>query len=214
MLASIRQGIAYARGSRQVKSLLASSLVTVLFVFPMMAVLPAAFAREVLHEGPRAIGTMMAISGATALVASVATMWVPAERRAVGMIVAALAAACAVGAMNVAPTMASTLVWVAVLSGGFSALVGLTMATLSSVAGEIRGRVMSLWQLVFNAAMPVGALGATYAVERFGFGRSYLVAAVAYVALVVPTLLLGRASGVLSPPSAPARPGDGAQGPP
>lgn len=188
--ASIAEGLRFARDTRVVRSLLAASALTVFFIFPVLAVLPAAFVRDVLHEGPRVIGLTMAVSGGASFLGSIAIIWIPPHRTLHAMLVGALGAALSTAALTFRPSLLSACAAIALLSWAFSLLVGLIIATLQLVArGEMRGRVMSLSTMTFNGMLPMGAMALTVAVERFGFAPVYVAAALGYATLVTPALL-------------------------
>ena len=195
MLRSLREGLGYAWRARLLRSLFTVSGLSVLLVFPPMAVLAPGYVSEVLHRGPGALAALMAASGAASMLGAVAMLWIPAARRGQVMVVSVAGMALAVVALAGVRGVWPAAVAMGALSLGFSMFMGLTMTIVQQlVPGALRGRVMSVSGLTFTGVMPFSALMMSLAVDRAGFTPIYLICAAAY-ALTSVTVLL--ASGIV-----------------
>ncbi|HEX6039220.1 MFS transporter [Longimicrobium sp.] len=194
-LESIREGLAYIRSDRLVRTLvwlIAGMSVTAL---PYVMLLPV-FARDVLKVGAPGLGSMLSATGTGALAAGVSLaagrVRVPRGRLILG---AAAAFALLLMAFALCP-------WYP-LSLGLLALVGFTMilnnasvnALLQSkVPDHLRGRVMSVYVFMFVGMTPLGSLqagalarwmGAPYALAT---GAGTLLLIIAWIAVNIPEL--------------------------
>ena len=204
MLASVREGLSFMRRSPMLRALLAVSALTVLFAFPPMAVLPAAYVRDVLDGDADMLGLLAAASGGASMVGALAMLWIPGTRRGLVMVAAVLTAAAAIAGLVLLPRLWAALVFTGALSVGFSMYMGLNATTVQQLApGALRGRVMSVSGLSFSSMMPLGVLLASAAVDRFDFAPVYLLCAGVYVVAALALLL---PSGILRfvPPAPPA----------
>jgi MFS family permease len=215
MLHALREGLGYVHRSRLLRALLAVVALSVLLLFPAVAVLPPAYVRDVLHHGLEVNGLLMAISGGASLLGAFIMLWIPARRRGQAM----LAAICA-GATALAMLALTRSLWVAgaatgLSSLGFSLFMGLNATIVQQmVPGALRGRVMSVSSLMFHGVFPFAALAMSVLVARLGFTPVYLAAAGIYVLLATALLLSSgivgglpltvEAEGERLPPRAPA----------
>jgi predicted MFS family arabinose efflux permease len=128
----------------------------------------AAFAHDIFKTGPKGNSTMIAISGAGAVVGALLMAGLgnlPNKGRR------ALMMQLAFGLTITAFTL-STNLWMAYamifLSGVFMMCVFASIASLVQllVSNEIRGRVMSIYMLAFRGGMPLGALVTGFLAEH------------------------------------------------
>lgn len=200
MLHALREGLGYVHRSRLLRALFAVVGLSVLLLFPAVAVLPPAYVRDVLHHGLEVNGLLMAISGGASLLGAFIMLWIPARRRGQVM----LAAICA-GATALAMLALTRSLWVAgaatgLSSLGFSLFMGLNATIVQQmVPGALRGRVMSVSSLMFHGVFPFAALAMSVLVARLGFTPVYLAAAGIYVLLATALLLSSGIVGGLPP---------------
>ena len=177
----MREGIQYVRDRPNVQSLLGLTGITTLFVFPNMAVLMPFYALHVLHVGAGGLGLMMSTSGAGALVGSVLLLTVPAERR-VGRI--AMAAATILVTLSVLAW--SRHLWLSAAAIACQSLAISTSLGLASIIVQemvpdaLRGRVMSLYSLMFMGVMPFSALLITKLADWLGMRHELQLSALLY----------------------------------
>jgi MFS family permease len=194
-LENIREGLAYIRGDRLVRTLvwlIAGMSVTAL---PYVMLLPV-FARDVLRVGAPGLGSLLAATGTGALAAGVALasgrLAVPRGRLILG---AATAYALAIIAFALSRSYPLSLVLLAVV--GFAMI--LNNASVNSLLqsrtpDRLRGRVMSVYVFMFIGVSPLGSLqagalarwiGAPYALAC---GAGALLLIVAWIAVNIPEL--------------------------
>jgi MFS family permease len=160
-LESIREGLAYIRGDRLVRTLvwlIAGISVTTL---PYVMLLPV-FARDVLKVGAPGLGTMLSATGTGALVAGMALaagrVRVPRGRLIIG---AAVAFALSLMGFALSPWYPLSLVLLAMV--GFTMILNSASVNAllqSKVPDHLRGRVMSVYVFMFLGMSPLGAMQA------------------------------------------------------
>lgn len=165
-VSALTDGLRFARSSEAFRGVVAR---TALFAFPasaLWALLPL-LARQTGVAG--AYGLLLTLLGAGAVMTA---LILPTVRRSVGSNRLSLA-----GSLILAVALALTLVGgfsvqvVAMLAAGLGWLTTLTLLTVAaqaSVPGWVRGRALSLFLLVFSAAMAIGSLAWGLFAEHFG----------------------------------------------
>lgn len=194
-LESIREGLAYIRSDRLVRTLvwlIAGMSVTAL---PYVMLLPV-FARDVLRVGAPGLGSMLSATGAGALAAGVSLaagrVRIPRGRLIIG---AAAGFSLVLMAFALSPSYPLSLVLLAL--AGFTMILNnasVNALLQSRVPDHLRGRVMSVYVFMFVGMTPLGALqagalakwiGAPYALAA---GAGALLCIVAWVAWNIPEL--------------------------
>jgi len=159
MLDSIREGLAYIRQDVVVRWIVILAAATALFARPYIQLLPAV-AQGVLNVGAVELSWMLAASGVGALGGALATSALGGLRRRGAVLIGA---AIAFGVFLVAFTLQRSLVvalpFLVLL--GFSTMVFLGMANgllQTRSPDHLRGRVMSVYTMVFMGLMPLGSM--------------------------------------------------------
>lgn len=194
-LESIREGLAYIRSDRLVRTLvwlIAGMSVTAL---PYVMLLPV-LARDVLRVGAPGLGSMLSATGTGALVAGVALasgrITVPRGRLILG---ATTAFALVLGALSLSRSYPLTLALLA--AAGFSMILNnasVNALLQSRVPDRLRGRVMSVYVFMFIGMAPLGALQAGAVAKWLGapaalaVGAAALLLVIAWIATNVPEL--------------------------
>ena len=192
---SIREGLAYIRSDRLVRTLvwlIAGMSVTVL---PYVMLLPV-FARDVLRVGAPGLGSMLSATGAGALVAGMGLaagrVRIPRGRLIIG---AAVAYALLLMAFALCTWYPLSLVLLAL--AGFTMILNnasVNALLQSRVPDHLRGRVMSVYVFMFVGMSPLGSLqsgavarwvGAPYALAA---GAGALLLIIAWIVANVPEL--------------------------
>lgn len=165
----LREGFAYVRRTRPIRTLLVLLAATTALGFQYSTLLPV-YVRDLLHSGPETYGLLLAAFGAGSLVAA-AWMTRPHDRPAlrrnllIGLTTAGLGMA--------------TFAWSRVLplsvAAGFLAGLGMILYVSSTntivqltTEDAYRGRVMGFYTLMFVGTAPIGALIAGMIAQRFG----------------------------------------------
>jgi MFS family permease len=181
MLTIMREGFQYVRERPEMQALLGITGITTLFIFPNLAVLTPYYARYVLHVGPGGLGTLMSVSGVGALFGAVLLLTVPEPQRVQRI---------SIGMGTILVTLSvlawSRSLWVSTAamtcqSFALSHSLGLTSIMVQDeVTDAVRGRVMSLYSLMFTGVMPFGALLIPKLVDLLGMRLELQLAAVLY----------------------------------
>ncbi len=165
----LAEGIRYAAGNPPIRSLLLLLGLISICGMPYVVLMPV-FAGEILGGGARGLGTLMGASGIGAFVAAAAL----ARRgtvRGLGRVVAA--GAIGFGVSLVLFSLSRSF-W---LSAGILAVVGFSMITMAAATNlllqslcpeQLRGRIMSIYVIMFVGMSPWGSLMAGALAHRIG----------------------------------------------
>jgi len=167
--ANITEGFRFVGRAAPVRALLLLIGAVSFAAMPYSVLMPL-FADRVLHAGARGLGILMGAAGAGALIGSLAL----ASRSSVKGLGRWVAISCAIfGAALAAFAMSRTFALSAallVVAGGAVMVQMASSNTLiqSMVPDELRGRVMSVYIMMFVGLGPIGALLAGSIAERIG----------------------------------------------
>jgi len=159
VLESIRQGFAFIRRQTAMEALIALAFSMTIFGVPVIVFLPV-FARDVFHGGPEVYTLLLSLSGAGSITGAllVAAFGHGKHKgRATLMALVALGAAIAGFALSRNLALSSALLFL----GGAALVVVFAMVTslVQLIAvDEMRGRVMSVYNVAFRGGMPIGSL--------------------------------------------------------
>jgi MFS family permease len=186
------QGVAYAARTPRLTLLLALVLVVSLFVINFNVVVPL-FAREVLGEGARGFGLLMAALGAGAVLGALGMAG--RLQRPSRTIVFAGAAGVSVGLLALGFTRTFAVAAGILVVTGLAQIVFTSSANTTvqlTVPDAMRGRVMSLYIVVFVGVTPVGAFLTGWLAEHFGVPTACLVGGAAGLLAVLALAWIGR----------------------
>jgi MFS family permease len=185
-LAHMREGLAFIRGNRVVRTIVWLIAAMSVFAFPYAMLLPV-FARDVLHVGARGLGWLLSASGIGALAAGIflaaAGNRVPRGRL---LVFAATAFSVLLMAFALSKSFAVSLALLTAL--GFMMILNnaTTNALLQSVVpDELRGRVMSVYVFMFLGMAPLGSLQAGALARWIGAPYALAAGAAAFLVLVI-----------------------------
>jgi MFS family permease len=176
MLDEVREGIGYAIQTPRVRLALGVLLVVSISVFNFNVYVPL-LARDVLHQGAEGFGFLMASLGVGAVSGALTLGALRSSRPALPLVFTASFAACA-GILGMAIVRRF---WVAVpalfVVGFFAIVVTASCNTTLQISApdELRGRVMSLYSLVFGGSVPLGAFLVGFLSERWGVPAAFIV---------------------------------------
>lgn len=167
--ASAREGFLYASRARPVRALLLLLGVVSLTGMPYVVLMPV-FAREILGGGARELGLLMGSAGVGALLGAL----VLANRKNVkglGTFVAACAGGMGLSLIAFAFSRDFRLSALLLVPVGFfvmSQMASSNTLIQSLIPDAMRGRVMSLYAMMFMGMAPIGALLAGFLATRIG----------------------------------------------
>lgn len=192
---SIREGLAYVRTAREIRTLMLLALVPFTLAMPYTGLMPI-FAQDVLHGGARLQGLLLTCVGIGGLSGA---LTVASIRRKNGYALPAVVGAMLFGAGLVAFSLsrsAALSCLIAVFVGAFSVTYNTQAQSLLQILAprRLRGRVMSIY-LLNRGLVPIGSLLAGALARWFGGPNALLmmagtsVFAVLFVALTTPGFL-------------------------
>jgi predicted MFS family arabinose efflux permease len=172
--AEIAEGLGYIRRSREILITLGLLTAVSFCVFNFSVYVPL-IVRTVLHIGAEGFGFLMAALGVGAVAGALAVSVLGKPRRA--LLVAAAGLACA-GLFSLSFARhfwvaAPILTWTGFF--GIILVAGANTTLQLAAPDELRGRVMSVYTLVWGGAFPIGAFVVGAISERWGVGRALLV---------------------------------------
>jgi MFS family permease len=172
---AIRDGLRYVRGQRTLRLIIGSTAVVGLVGFNVRVLIPV-FTDRTLHAGPHTLGVLFACFGAGALAGALFTASAerPRWRRSLigltGLGIALLALALPQSVWSAGPLLA-------VVGFSFTLWSATSQAMLQLTAPDaLRGRVVSLYLLVFGGFQPIGSLLSGWLADRGGTSLAFLVA--------------------------------------
>jgi predicted MFS family arabinose efflux permease len=190
---SIKDGFRFIRGREEMQQLIVLSFCTTMLGFPLTAFLPG-FVQQVFRRGPETLTLLLVCSGAGAVGGGliVAALGKKQEQgRTALMIVSGSGLFLAGFALSRWLPLSCALLFAVDAAIMWSASLLTTQAQLS-VGDEMRGRVMSTFNLSFRAGMPVGSLLLGKLIPVFGVSATLASAGSILVAMALYFLLIHR----------------------
>ena len=164
----LREGVAYIWHTETVRTLIAVVAVSNLFAFGYSALMPA-FAEGVLDAGPEGLGLLSASVGVGALAGALIVASLGSFRhRGLLLTFGNLFFPAMVLLFSMSTSLPLSMVILAGVGLGFI-IQNATANTLvqNTVPDALRGRVMSIYMLVFQGFFPLGALMAGFIAQAF-----------------------------------------------
>ena len=175
LLTQIGEGVRYFVDQRSARLLVLAVLAASILVRPLAELLPA-IADGVFARGPVGLAMLSAGLGAGAIAGGLLVAMRITSPSLPGLARWMAAAAVVTALVGVSPWFLGALA-MTTLAGTFFVISGVSAQTMiqTSVPEELRGRVMSLFGLVFRAAPATGALLLGAAADRVGIRTSLMV---------------------------------------
>jgi MFS family permease len=185
------EGARFVRDRPQLRDVFLFMGLVVFLGMPYTAIMPV-FADTILKAGPRGMGWLMGAGGVGATVAALLlASWTRTESLPRLMVLSTIGMAVALSAFAFSTNLRLSMVFIALAS------LGLVMANTGNntlvnmlIPHELRGRVTSLYAMVFMGAIACGALATGLLTQRFGAPWTLTFGA---AGCVVAALLFGRA---------------------
>jgi predicted MFS family arabinose efflux permease len=159
LLASLKEGLGFIRKQQAMAPLIVLAFLMTLLGIPLLVFLPVVV-KDVFHMGPRVFTLLLCISGAGAVVGAlvVAAFGHIHEKGKVTLLTLVL-----LGVMMMAFALSTSLIVSGILLFVAGAALVAVFAMISSLVqliapDEMRGRVMSVYNVAFRGGMPIGAL--------------------------------------------------------
>ena len=180
---SVVEGFAYSWDTKPVRALLLLLGLVSLMGMPYSVLMPI-MADRILYGGPNAYGLLLSASGLGAL-AGAATLTMRRHIRGLGRWVAV--SAIGFGVTLIAFSL-SRVLWLSALllvPAGFFVMIEMASSNTliqSMIPDRLRGRVMSVYSMMFMGMAPLGALGAGIAAAPLGAPVTIAIGGVACIA--------------------------------
>ncbi|TGE34467.1 MFS transporter [Desulfosporosinus sp. Sb-LF] len=191
VLQEIKDGLKYIAGEQSLLQTILMVLIVGIFIFNFNILIPV-FTKNVLHLGEKVYGVLMSALGLGslfgALMVSVKSKSGPKAKVLIGSVVM-------VSIMLILVSFTKSYYYTAILlvvTGLFNIWFSTTAnSTLQITAiDEYRGRVMSVYSLVFAGATPIGNMFAGFTADKFGADTSFLLSGVSAISLTALLMLL------------------------
>ncbi len=168
ILTGVKQGIGFIRNQGAMVSLIALAFCMTALAIPIITFLPV-FARDVFHRGPTTFTILLSCSGAGSVVGALIVAALGNIRhkgRTALLMLLLLGAAIAGFSLSKSVPLSGLLLFIAgaAMMGVFSMISSLVQLI---TANEMRGRVMSVYNVAFRGGMPLGSLATGWLVPIF-----------------------------------------------
>ena len=188
----IAEGVRYLWKRQHLIALFGLTAVTTMFVFPNIAILMPFYVKHVLQAGSGGLGAIMAASGVGAFLGAACLLILPRKLRVGWMMTTLIVITLTVCVLAWTRHLGLVIAAGAILSFGIASSLGAASTMVQeSVPDALRGRVMSLYALVFTGVMPFAAMAIAWLADLFGMRRELLLVAVLYAIcsiLLIPLL--------------------------
>jgi len=159
VLTSMKQGFQFIREQGTMEALIVLAFSMTLLAFPVITFLPV-FARDVFHGGPNLYTVFLVASGCGSIAGALIVAGVGKHKhqgRSALLMLVALGALITAYALSRQLVLSCALIFVAgaILLGAFITISSLVQLITSD---EMRGRVMSVYNVAFRGGMPFGSL--------------------------------------------------------
>ncbi len=157
LMKELKEGLSYVRHSPVISSFILMVGITSLLAIPYIALMPI-FARDILKVGAKGLGVMMAAAGLGALIGALSVASAgPVRRKGLVAFIAASASALALFAFSFSRVPLVSFALLMVIGWGMITQLAIVNTMIQhDVPDELRGRVMSLYSLVFLGFIPIG----------------------------------------------------------
>jgi predicted MFS family arabinose efflux permease len=186
MLKEIRDGLKYIKN----KPVLLETLILVsimgVFVFNYGVLIPV-FTKNVLHMHEKTYGILMSSLGAGSLIGA---LLVSFKSKGGPNRILMIGSSIAIGIMLIF-TGSSNIYYVTALSLAITGIFNMFFSTTANTTlqinskDEYRGRVMSVYSLVFAGATPLGNLFCGFVAEKYGAGAGFILSGVSTIVLIL-----------------------------
>lgn len=168
ILTSMKEGFGFIQKQGAMQGLIAIAFCMTLFAFPMLTFFPV-FAKDVFLGGPKVLTLLLSISGVGSVVGSLCVA-ATGNIKHKGMVAlfSLVVLGCCIGGFGASRNLLLSCIIVfingSMLMVAFSMISSLVQLITSN---EMRGRVMSVYNLAFRGGMPLGSLATGYLVRFY-----------------------------------------------
>ena len=176
LLADMKSGLQYVRHETTILLILVFTLFVVLLSMPYLFLMPI-FADDILRVGAKGMGVLISVSGIGAMIGSLILASLPNKRRGAMLLVSSLVLGLALAGFSFSNSWYLSLALIAFVGLGHAGRMALANTLIQYyVAGDYRGRVMSIYIMefgltsfgVFFASLLAESIGVQWSVGGFG----------------------------------------------
>ncbi len=159
ILESIRQGFAFIRRQTAMESLIALAFSVTLFGLPVIVFLPV-FARDVFRGGPEVYTLLLSLSGGGSITgALIVAAFGHRRHKGRTTLFALVALGAAITAFALSPHLGLSSVLLFLAGAALVMVFAMVTSLVQLIAvDDMRGRVMSVYNVAFRGGMPIGSL--------------------------------------------------------
>lgn len=168
MLESMKQGIRFIRARSGMVALIALAFLMTFFGFPLLAFMPV-FAKEVYKGGSGTFTLLLVCSGLGSVCGALAMAWLGRLKKQGRTLLAALSllGVLMIG-FSLAPSLPIACVMIYLCGATLMSVFSMVASLVQLITpDDMRGRVMSVYNLAFRGGGPFGTLVAGYFIPRF-----------------------------------------------
>ena len=168
-LEKLREGFRFARHTGPIRALLVLVATVSLLALPFSVLMPV-FAVQILHGGASAYGTLMGAVGVGAMFGALA-LAMRQQLRGLGNVVAYAATGLGISLVLFSVSHWFWISFVILVASGFTMMMQFTATNTliqAMVPDQLRGRVMSLYSMMFLGMTPIGSLLDGYVANYVG----------------------------------------------
>ena len=212
-LDKLREGFRFARHTKPIRALLSLVALVSFMALPFVVLMPI-FAVKILHGGASAYGTLMGAVGVGAMFGAL-VLAMRQQLRGLGNVVAFAATGLGISLMLFSASRWYWISFAILIVTGFSMMMQFTATNTliqAMVPDQLRGRVMSMYAMMFLGMTPIGSLFAGALADHLGAPIIVAVGGLAsclgglffarkWPALRGPVRDLVAAQGMMSPPA-------------
>ena len=159
VMESMKQGIAFVRRRPAMESLIALAFGMTIFGIPVIVFLPV-FARDVFGGGPGVYTLLLSLSGAGSIVgALIVAAFGNYHRKGLVTLIGLITLGFAIAGFAFAGTLVVSCIFLFIAGMALVAVFAMVTSLVQlNTTDEMRGRVMSVYNVAFRGGMPIGSL--------------------------------------------------------
>ncbi len=159
MVASMQEGFAFIRGQGSMVALIVLAFLMTAFGIPVVTFLPV-FAKDIFHGDARTFMLLLSVSGAGSVVGALVVAWLgDMRRKGLAMLVTLVVLGVGTTGFGVSNSLGLSCALIFLCGAAIVAVFSLVSSLVQLItANEMRGRVMSVYNVAFRGGMPFGNL--------------------------------------------------------
>jgi MFS family permease len=159
MLESMKAGIAFIRGQAAMVSLIALAFCTTVLAVPVVVFLPV-FARDIFRQGPNIYTLLLSISGVGSIVGALLVAgFGHGKHKGLGTLVGLVVLGISIAGFAISKNLVLSCVLLFIAGAALIVVFAMVTSLVQLITrDEMRGRVMSVYNVAFRGGMPIGSL--------------------------------------------------------